>query len=52
MSRETECHTPHLFKEVQRLGTSILASAGVVGIIFGFAAQKTSPTGLRVSNLR
>jgi len=30
-----------LFKEVQRFGTSILASAGVVGIIFGFAAQKT-----------
>jgi small-conductance mechanosensitive channel len=30
-----------LFKEVQRFGTSILASAGVVGIIIGFAAQKT-----------
>ncbi len=30
-----------LFKEVQRFGTSLLASAGVVGIIFGFAAQKT-----------
>jgi small-conductance mechanosensitive channel len=30
-----------LFKQVQQFGTSILASAGVVGIIFGFAAQKT-----------
>jgi len=30
-----------LFEEVRRLGTSILASAGVVGIILGFAAQKT-----------
>ncbi len=30
-----------LFEEVRRLGTSILASAGVVGIIIGFAAQKT-----------
>jgi small-conductance mechanosensitive channel len=29
-----------LFKEVQRFGTSILASAGVVGVIMGFAAQK------------
>jgi|WetSurMetagenome_2_1015567.scaffolds.fasta_scaffold00871_7 small-conductance mechanosensitive channel len=30
-----------LFDEVRRLGTSILASAGVVGVILGFAAQKT-----------
>ncbi len=30
-----------LFKEVRRFGASILASAGVVGIIVGFAAQKT-----------
>ena len=30
-----------LFEEVRRFGTSILASAGVVGIILGFAAQKT-----------
>jgi small-conductance mechanosensitive channel len=30
-----------LFEEVRRLGTSLLASAGVVGIILGFAAQKT-----------
>lgn len=30
-----------LFEEVRRLGTSILASAGVLGIIIGFAAQKT-----------
>jgi small-conductance mechanosensitive channel len=30
-----------LFQEVRQFGTSILASAGVVGIIFGFAAQKT-----------
>ncbi|HET7624734.1 MAG TPA: mechanosensitive ion channel domain-containing protein [Verrucomicrobiae bacterium] len=30
-----------LFQQVRQLGTSILASAGVVGIIFGFAAQKT-----------
>ena len=30
-----------LFQEVRQLGTSILASAGVVGIILGFAAQKT-----------
>jgi small-conductance mechanosensitive channel len=30
-----------LFEEVRSLGTSILASAGVVGIIIGFAAQKT-----------
>ena len=30
-----------LFEEVRRLGTSILASAGVLGIIVGFAAQKT-----------
>jgi len=30
-----------LFEEVRRFGASILASAGVVGIILGFAAQKT-----------
>ena len=30
-----------LFEEVRRLGTSILASAGVLGIIVGFAAQRT-----------
>ncbi len=30
-----------LFEEVRRFGTSILASAGVVGIIVGFAAQHT-----------
>ncbi|HET9870557.1 MAG TPA: mechanosensitive ion channel domain-containing protein, partial [bacterium] len=30
-----------LFKEVQRFGASILASAGVVGIVLGFAVQKT-----------
>jgi small-conductance mechanosensitive channel len=30
-----------LFEEVRRLGTSILASAGVVGVILGFATQKT-----------
>ncbi len=30
-----------LFREVRQFGTSILASAGVVGIIVGFAAQKT-----------
>ncbi|HEX5399677.1 MAG TPA: mechanosensitive ion channel domain-containing protein [Verrucomicrobiae bacterium] len=30
-----------LFPEVRQFGTSILASAGVVGIILGFAAQKT-----------
>ncbi len=30
-----------LFEEVRRFGASILASAGVVGIIIGFAAQKT-----------
>lgn len=30
-----------LFDEVRRFGTSILASAGVVGIIIGFAAQRT-----------
>jgi small-conductance mechanosensitive channel len=40
-----------LFKEVQRFGTSILASAGVVGIIFGFAAQKTIATCSRDSSL-
>jgi len=30
-----------LFEEVRRLGTSLLASAGVAGIILGMAAQKT-----------
>jgi len=30
-----------LFEEVRRVGTSILASAGVLGVIMGFAAQKT-----------
>jgi hypothetical protein len=30
-----------LFEEVRRVGTSILASAGVIGVIAGFAAQKT-----------
>jgi small-conductance mechanosensitive channel len=30
-----------LFDEVRRFGTSILASAGVIGIIAGFAAQRT-----------
>ncbi|MBE0621741.1 MAG: mechanosensitive ion channel [Burkholderiales bacterium] len=30
-----------LFQEVRQFGTSILASAGVVGIVVGFAAQKT-----------
>jgi small-conductance mechanosensitive channel len=30
-----------LFQEVRQFGTSLLASAGVVGIILGFAAQKT-----------
>ena len=30
-----------LFQEVRHLGTSLLASAGIVGIIAGFAAQKT-----------
>ena len=30
-----------LFDEVRRLGTSLLASAGVVGVILGFAAQRT-----------
>ena len=30
-----------LFEEIRRFGTSLLASAGVVGIIIGFAAQKT-----------
>ena len=30
-----------LFQEVRQFGTSILASAGVVGIVIGFAAQKT-----------
>ena len=30
-----------LFEEVRQLGTSILASAGVAGIILGFAAQRS-----------
>jgi small-conductance mechanosensitive channel len=30
-----------VFEQVRRLGGSILASAGVIGIIVGFAAQKT-----------
>jgi small-conductance mechanosensitive channel len=30
-----------LFEELRHLGTSMLASAGVVGVILGFAAQKT-----------
>ena len=30
-----------LFDQVRSLGTSVLASAGVVGIIIGFAAQRT-----------
>ncbi|MGH7976242.1 MAG: mechanosensitive ion channel family protein [Limisphaerales bacterium] len=30
-----------LFQEVRQFGTSILASAGVLGIVIGFAAQKT-----------
>jgi hypothetical protein len=30
-----------LFEEARRFGTSILASAGVVGVIIGFAAQHT-----------
>ena len=30
-----------LFEQVRQLGASILASAGVLGIIIGFAAQKT-----------
>ncbi len=30
-----------LFEEVRQFGTSILASAGVIGIIVGFAAQRT-----------
>lgn len=30
-----------LFDEVRRFGTSLLASAGVIGIIVGFAAQRT-----------
>ena len=30
-----------LFEEVRRFGTSLLASAGVIGIIAGFAAQRT-----------
>jgi small-conductance mechanosensitive channel len=31
-----------LFEEARRLGTSLLASAGVIGIIVGFAAQHTT----------
>jgi small-conductance mechanosensitive channel len=30
-----------MFEDVRRLGTSILASAGVLGIIIGFAAQRS-----------
>jgi small-conductance mechanosensitive channel len=30
-----------LFSEVRQVGTSLLASAGVIGVIAGFAAQKT-----------
>ena len=30
-----------LFTEVRQVGTSLLASAGVIGVIAGFAAQKT-----------
>jgi small-conductance mechanosensitive channel len=30
-----------LFEEVRQFGTSILASAGVFGVIIGFAAQRT-----------
>jgi small-conductance mechanosensitive channel len=30
-----------LFEEVRRFGTSLLASAGVIGVIAGFAAQRT-----------
>jgi small-conductance mechanosensitive channel len=30
-----------MFDEVRHLGTSLLASAGVVGVVLGFAAQKT-----------
>ncbi len=32
------------FDTVRQLGTSLLASAGIVGIIFGFAAQRTLGT--------
>ena len=30
-----------LFQEIRNLGTSLFASAGVVGVVMGFAAQKT-----------
>jgi small-conductance mechanosensitive channel len=30
-----------LFEQVRSLGASVLASAGVAGIIVGFAAQRT-----------
>jgi small-conductance mechanosensitive channel len=30
-----------LFEEVRRFGTSLLASAGVAGVVIGFAAQRT-----------
>lgn len=33
-----------IFENVRQLGTSILASAGVIGIIIGFAAQKSIAT--------
>ena len=32
------------FKEVRQLGTTILASAGVIGIVLGFAAQRSIAT--------
>ena len=37
------------FEKVKQLGTSILASAGIAGIIIGFAAQRSLATLLRVS---
>ncbi len=37
----TLASTLMLFREVRQLGTSILASAGVMGIILGVAAQRT-----------
>jgi small-conductance mechanosensitive channel len=32
------------FEEIRQLGTTLLASAGIVGLILGFAAQKTLST--------